>query len=131
MMETKNIGIIGHGDTMEASFATTAQILFSLITDVENIHPLQIITFEFEEENPETALRVFLTQLLAKSDELHIVFGDFRLIREGNIWKATVSGEPAREEIMQGIKVKSVSETLLSVKQINLVWEARCVLLVD
>ena len=32
---------------------------------------------------------------------------------------------------MQGIKVKSVSETLLSVKQINPVWEARCVLLID
>ena len=122
-----NIGIIGHGDTIENCFANTAHILFSLMADVDNIHPLQIINIEFEEARPEIALMTFLALLLEKSRELHIMFGDFRLRREGDIWKATVSGEPFRDEILHGVEVRRVTDKLLSVKKINLLWEARCV----
>lgn len=122
-----NIGIIGHGDTLEHCFANIARILFSLMADVDSIHPMQIINIEFEEENPEAALSTFLSLLLTKYRELHIMFGDFRLHREGKLWKATVSGEPWHAEMMQGIEIRGVSHELLSVKKINLLWEARCV----
>ncbi len=122
-----NIGIIGHGDSVESCFENIARTLFSLIADIENIHSLQVISIEFEEENVVAALRTWLAFLLEKSKEQQILFGDFRLRREGNHWKATVSGEPLRMDLLQGVEVKGVDAGEISVNKINLIWEARCV----
>lgn len=123
-----DIGIIGRGSSIEECFSNIARVMFSLMADIENIHPIQIITIEFEEANLELALVTWLNLLLAKSQELHIIFGDFRLRREGNIWKATVSGEPWRANMERGIEAKAATLTMLSVKKTNHTWEARCVM---
>ena len=81
-----DIGIIGHGDSVEDCFANTARVMFSLITDIEKIHTIQIIAIEFEEADLELALVTWLNLLIAKSQELNIIFGDFRLRHEGNLW---------------------------------------------
>ena len=51
-----DIGIIGHGETIEICFAHTAQVMFSLMADVSQIQARQIITFEFVEADLELAL---------------------------------------------------------------------------
>lgn len=135
MLETGNhiephadIGIVGHGETIEACFANTAHVMFSLMASIEDIHQIQIITFEFEEADVEQALIKWLNLLLEKSHEHQLLFGDFRLKREGNVWKATVAGEPWREEVASGgMVVKAALPTMLMVKKLNHLWEARCV----
>jgi SHS2 domain-containing protein len=123
-----DIGIIGRGETIENCFCDTAKALFNLMIAVSNVHLIQIITFEFEEENLELALLAWLNLLIAKAHEHHLILGDFRLKREGNMWKATVSGEPRGEYHERKIEVKAATLAMLSVKKVDHVWEARCVI---
>lgn len=134
MSETENyfdhdadIGIIGRGLTIEDCFTNTARVMFSLMADLENVHQIQIISFEFVETDIEIALVTWLNLLLAKSQEHHLIFGDFRLTHDGETWKGIVSGEPWRENHERGIEVKGATLTMLSVKKINNSWEARCI----
>ncbi len=134
MRETENyfdhgddVGIIGRGDTVENCFTHAARAMFSLMANIENIHQIQIITFEFEEADLELALMTWLNALLKKSQEHHLIWGDFRLKREGNVWKAIVSGEPWRNNMERGIEVKGTTLIMLSVKKVDHLWEARCI----
>lgn len=122
-----DIGIIGRGETIEVCFANIAASMFSLMTDISKIHPLEIINFEFEEEDIEIALVTWLNLLIAKSQSHKLVFCDFRLRRESHKWFATVAGEKWHAQIERGIEVKGATLTMLSVKKINHLWEARCV----
>ena len=122
-----DIGIIGRGETIESCFANAASVTFSLMADLSNVHPLQIITFEFEEADIELAFVTWLNLLIAKAYEHNIIFCDFRLKHEGNLWKATVSGEKWRDDIERGIEVKGATLTMLSIKKVDHHWEARCV----
>ncbi len=122
-----DIGIIGRGETIENCFANTARVMFALMADIEKIHQIQIITFEFEEEDRELALVTWLNLLLAKAQEHQLIFGDFRLKHEGSLWKATVAGEPWRDNIERGIEVKGATLTMLSVRKVDHSWEARCI----
>lgn len=123
-----DIGLIAHGETIESCFADAARVMFALMGRIDEVHLLEIITFEFEEADLEFALVTWLNLVLAKSYEHHLMFGDFRLKHENNKWFATVSGEPWRDEMERGIEVKGATLTMLSVKKINHSWEARCVL---
>lgn len=122
-----DIGIIGRGESIEKCFADAARVMFLLMVDVPNVRPTQIITFEFEEEDLELALVIWLNLLLAKAQEHHLMFGDFRLKREGKHWQATVAGERWRKNIERGIEVKGATLTMLVVKKVDHLWEARCV----
>ncbi len=122
-----DIGIIGHGESIEACFADAARTVFALMTDVSQVRLIQIITFEFEETDIELALVTWLNLLIAKAQVHHLVFSDFRLKREGARWSATVSGEKWREGLERGIEVKGATLTALSVKKVDHLWEARCV----
>lgn len=124
----KNIGIIGRGATIESCFTDGARVMFSLMTDISTVHLIQIISFDFEEKDISKAFIRWLNILLSKAKEHQLIYGDFRLKRDGNHWKATVSGERWREGASLGPKVKEATNTLLSVKKIEHLWEARCVI---
>lgn len=126
-----DIGIMGYGESIESCFSNTANMMFALMTDISQIHQIQIVTFEFDEEDIEIALVTWLNLLLAKALEHRLILGDFRLKREGKKWKATVAGEKWREGMERSTEVKRVTRTLLSVKKIDHVWEARCVVEVN
>ncbi len=122
-----DVGIIGRGETVEMSFTNAAYAMFALMADISNLHQIHIITFEFEEIDQELALVTWLNILLAKAKEHNLIFGDFRLKRENNMWKATVAGEPWRNDIERGVEVKGATQTMLSVQKIDHSWESRCV----
>lgn len=130
--QNEDIGIIGHGESIESCFSNMARVMFSLITDVSTIHPLHIISFEFKEADPQLALVKWLTLLIEKSVAHHLIFGEFHLKQEGEHWKATVAGEVWANQVEPGgLVLKGVSLTLLSVKKMNQHWEAQCLLQVD
>lgn len=122
-----NIGVIGHGETVETCFVDAARNMFALMQDIEKVHLVQIITFEFEEADIDAALVMWLNLVLKKAQEHQLVFGDFRLKREGKSWKATVSGEKRNQVLEGNIDVKSASFAMVSVAKIDYLWEARCV----
>lgn len=122
-----DIGIIGHGETIEICFANIAHNMFALMADISKINPLQIITFDFEEEDLELALVTWLNLLITKSQEHHLMLCDFRIKKENKVWKATAAGEKWRNSMERGIEIKGATLTMLSVKKIEHLWEARCV----
>lgn len=122
-----DIGIIGRGNSVENCFADAARAMFGLMTDLTHVHQVKIVTFEFEEADLEFALVTWLNLLIAKAAEHRLILNDFRLKREGARWSAIVAGEPWRDDIPRGIEVKGATLTMLSVKKINHIWEARCV----
>lgn len=123
-----DIGIIGRGVTVETCFTDAARVMFSLMTDLSEVHLTQIISFEFEEEDLSRALVTWLNLLLSKAKEHQLVCGDFRLKRDGNHWKATVSGERWRAGMSPGTEVKEATTTMLSIKKMAHAWEVRCVI---
>ena len=125
-----NVGIIGRGETIENCFADTAKMMFALMVDMSRIHLTQVITFQFEEVDTEEALVKWLNILLEKAQEHQLIFCDFRLKREGNVWKATASGQKCTIVNDPIMDVKSATMDKLSVIKVNNSWEARCVVVV-
>jgi SHS2 domain-containing protein len=122
------ISIVGHGESIETSFADAASALFALLADTAGVRPFQIITFDFIEEDIDAALQTWLNLVLAKSQERNLAFTDFRLKREANIWKATVSGEPWRDDIKRGLQANHMAISQCAVRKEDYIWEARCLL---
>lgn len=121
-----NTPLIGVGINVEYCLTDVAYQLFALSYNVGEVHLLQIITFEFQEEKLNNVLKKWLHLLLFKTKEHRLMFGDFRLKREHNIWKATVAGEQWRASIERNVNLKNATLTQLSVKKADHLWQAHC-----
>lgn len=122
-----DIGIVGRGSTIEQAFESAAEAVFAIVTNLETVKPDIPVAFEFEEEDIEFALVTWLNLLLGKAHELGMVFGRFHIHRQGNLWQAEALGEKWHADLEHGVEVKGATLTMLSVKQIGGIWEARCV----
>ena len=122
-----DIGIIGRGSTIERAFESAAEVVFAIVTNLETVQPDISVAFEFEEENLEFALVIWLNLLLGKARELGMVFCRFHIHRQGNLWQAEALGEKWHADLEHDVEVKGATLTMLSVKQIGEIWEARCV----
>jgi SHS2 domain-containing protein len=123
--QKNEIIITGYGETVENCFAHAALSMFGLMADVNDVHTLQIVTFEFEEPSLEKALIAWLNLLLTKAREHKLIFGDFRLKKTGDKWEATVSGEPWREALKREFDIKRATTTI-EINKVSHIWEARC-----
>jgi SHS2 domain-containing protein len=122
-----DIGIIGHGNTLEQAFETAAQAMFGIVTPLDKVQPQTSVKIEFEESDHELALVTWLNLLLGKARELGMVFSRFHVRHQENLWSAEALGEKWREGLERGVEVKGATLTMLSVKQTGAMWEARCI----
>ncbi|MCW5601947.1 archease [Nitrosomonas sp.] len=122
-----DIGIIGQGTTIEHAFEAAAQAVFAIVTDLDALQPAMLVDFTFEEDDVELALVTWLNLLLGKARELGMVFCRFHLRRQNNQWHGEALGEKWRSDLEHGTEVKGATLTMLSVRQIGMSWEARCV----
>ncbi len=122
-----DIGIIGRGITIEQSFEAAARAVFAIITNLESVQPSAAVTIEFEESDVELALVTWLNLILGKSRELGMVFSHFYIQHQDDQWYGKMLGEKWRDGLERGVEVKGATLTMLSVKQIGLLWECRCV----
>jgi protein archease len=122
-----DMGIVGRGMTVEQSFEAAARAVFAIVTNLETVQPSTAITIEFEETDLELALVIWLNLILGKARELGMVFSKFYIQHHGNQWLAKVSGEKWHDGLERGVEVKGATLTMLSVKQVGAMWEARCV----
>lgn len=122
-----DVGIIGRGSTVEQAFEAAAKAVFAIVTNLDKVKAATSVTFEFEEDDLELALVTWLNLLLGKAREVGMVFCRFRIHRQGNLWQAEALGEKWHADLEHGVEVKGATLTMLSVKQIGAIWEARCV----
>ncbi|KTD22585.1 archease [Legionella londiniensis] len=122
-----DIGIIGHGKTVEECFINAAEAMFALTADLSLVHAHSSVNLEFREQDLELAFVTWLNLLLAKSQTENRVFSRFQLYRTNELWKGKAWGEKWRDDIVRGIEVKGATLTMLSVKQTNNRWIAQCV----
>ena len=122
-----DIGIIGCGKTLERAFESAAQAMFAIMSDIAVLHSDVTAQIDFDEADVELALVTWLNLLLAHAREEQAVFGHFRLQREGDRWHGAASGQRWDESMERGVEVKGATLTMLSVRQQQGNWEARCV----
>lgn len=122
-----DIGIIGRGETLEQAFEAAARAMFGIMADPADIRGEKQLRVSFEEQDLELALVTWLNGLLAAAREAGLALGRFSLRHEGASWTGEAWGSlwvPGRD---RGTEVKGATLTMLSVKQADQGWEARCV----
>ncbi len=122
-----DIGVRGQGRSLEEAFAAAAAAVFAIMTDLNRVRAERVIELQFEEEDQELALVVWLNLLLAAAHEQRMVFRDFRLQRDGRNWHGEAAGEAWREGLMRGTEVKGATLTMLSCSHHEGRWEVACV----
>jgi SHS2 domain-containing protein len=122
-----DIGVIGRGATLEEAFESAATGMFAIMTELPAVRRERTVQIEFEEADTELALVRWLNLLLATAREHGMVFAEFRLERDGVVWRGSATGETWRRELERGTEVKGATLTMLKVGQCNNEWQARCV----
>ena len=122
-----DMGIVGRGKRIEEAFEHAATAMFAMMADPAQIRPQASVAIEFEEADAELALVTWLNLLLGQARSRALVFGRFRLRRDGDRWSGTAEGEPWRDGLERGVEVKGATLTGLAVTEKNGIWEARCV----
>ena len=122
-----DVGVIGRGATLEEAFESAAAGTFEIMTDLGAVRRERSVRVEFEEADVELALVRWLNLLLAVAREHGMIFAEFRLEREGVVWRGMASGEAWRRELERGVEVKGATLTMLRVEKRDGGWEARCV----
>lgn len=122
-----DIGIIGRGNSLEQSFEDAAKTMFALMGDLSSIQTRKTITVNFEESDAELALITWLNLLIGQAQAHHLLLCQFHIKRQGSVWQGKAAGEHWRPQLKRGIEVKGATFTMLSIKQVDDLWEVRCV----
>lgn len=123
-----DIGIIGRGNSLAECFVDAAKSVFTLMSgDLSNIKPYVKVSFDFKEDDVELAFVTWLNLLIGQAQAENLIFSQFQMSNKDGCWYGEAQGEKWRDDIERGIDVKGATLTMLSVKQENGKWEARCV----
>lgn len=122
-----DIGIIGRGKSLEASFVDAAKAMFNLMTDLSHLRPKLSVFLEFMESDIELAFVTWLNLLIAKAQAEDLVFSQFQINRIGEQWQGEAFGEKWQDSFERKIEVKGATLTMLSVKYADGEWQAKCV----
>jgi len=122
-----DMGIVGRGARIEEAFEHAATAMFAMMADPAQIRRQASVAIEFEEADVELALVAWLNLLLGQARSRALIFGRFRLRRDGAHWIGTAEGEPWHAGLERGVEVKGATLTGLALTQQNGIWEARCV----
>lgn len=119
------VEVLGRGETLEVCFADAAAGVFTWWLNITDVQPGHIITFDFEESDIEQAFLLWLDLLFLKAVEHRMVFAEFRLKREGKIWRALAAGQKWPQTIQQLPRIQAAADTLV-LQRVDHHWEVRC-----
>lgn len=122
-----DIGVEGRGRTVEEALVNVARATFAIICDIAAVRPLETVQVEFVEDDLEIALVTWLNLLLPEARWRGLALGEFALEHRDGGWHGVARGEPWRPGLERGVEVKGATLTMLSVRQTDGGWEARCV----
>jgi SHS2 domain-containing protein len=127
---TADVGVVAHGATCEEAFVHAAEGMFSLITDLETIKPLQSHTVLAEGVSLEGLLVAWLNELIYLHDANETLFRRFDITAfDGRRLEAKAWGEPVDlDRHSLGTEVKAATYHLAQVKEGPSGWEVRVIL---
>jgi len=122
-----DIGIVGHGRSIEEAFINAAKAMFSLMTDLKTLATDHAVEIQFVEADAELALVTWLNLLLAEARSRSLVLSAFTLKKDGANWHGEAKGQAWNASLARGIEVKGATLTMLRVAWHGDECEARCV----
>lgn len=123
-----DIGIRGFGETVEEAFVHTAMALYSVMVDLARVDQLVRKEVTVDAVDREMLLVEWLNGLLALSDIERLMFSRFQVVIEGDRLRGVAWGEPLdRVKHNAHVEVKGATYHMLSVKQLNGMYCAQCV----
>lgn len=126
---TADIGIIAFGRDLKEVFVNSAYAMFDIITEANNIKPVESHEFSISADDIEELLVAWLDELLFKYETERILFGDFEIssLDNKNI-QATAKGEKLdKGRHIIKTEIKNVTYHQLKIEKVNDIWEAQII----
>jgi SHS2 domain-containing protein len=123
-----DVGIRGHGPTLEVAFEEAARALTAVIADPDAVAPSVAVTMTCTAPDYEILLVDWLNELVYEMDARKMVFGAFDVHIDGHRLTGTALGEhidQVRHE--PTVEVKGATFTAVKVGRENEGWVAQCV----
>lgn len=124
-----DIGVRGMGQTLAESFEQAAYATMAVITDLDNVKGIKVITIRCEAPDPELLLVNWLNALVYEMAIRHMLFSRFEVQIQDHQLKAKAWGEAIDIQRHQpAVEVKGATLTELLVAQDDHGrWIAQCV----
>lgn len=128
---TADLGIRIRCGTLPELFAEAGQALFELLVEnLATVRPLESYSIELQQSQLDLLLFDWLNELLYCFDARHLILCQFDVVLEGEVLKATVSGEPlddARHHLDHEVKAITYHQLHVT-KQADDSWLAEVIL---
>jgi SHS2 domain-containing protein len=127
---TADIGIIVHGESLQALFENAGEAFFHLITDLKKVKRRVERRVHIEGESLDRLMVDWLSELLYLHDVENLLFKGFKVDAVGEDGlKATVKGEAFQEGVhVIKTEVKAVTYHQIEVRQETGGWRAQVIL---
>jgi SHS2 domain-containing protein len=127
---TADIGIIVHGENLNALFENAGEAFFHLITDLKKVKRRVERQVDIEGESLDRLMVDWLSELLYLHDVENLLLKGFKVDAVGQDGlKATVKGEPFQEGVhVIKTEVKAVTYHQIEVRQEAGGWRAQVIL---
>jgi SHS2 domain-containing protein len=124
-----DVGLRATAPTREALFEAMAEALTALVTDPEDVRPVESVTIRCEAPDDALLLTDWLNALIFEMATRKMLFGDWRVSIDGRVLDATATGEPVdRDRHEPVVEVKGATYTALAVDQDSEgKWHGQCI----
>lgn len=123
-----DIGVRGHGRTLEEAFVQAALALTAVIADPSRVRAARPVTIHCEAPDPELLLLDWLNALVFEIATRRMLFSRFEVSVSGGRLEAVAWGEAVdRERHRPAVEVKGATLTELRVREQAGHWLAQCV----
>jgi SHS2 domain-containing protein len=124
-----DVGLRATAPTREALFEAMAEALTALVTNPEDVRPVESVTIRCEAPDDALLLTDWLNALIFEMATRKMLFGDWRVSINGRVLDATATGEPVdRDRHEPVVEVKGATYTALAVDQDSEgKWHGQCI----
>jgi SHS2 domain-containing protein len=124
-----DVGLRATAPTREALFEAMAEALTALVTNPEDVRPVESVTIRCEAPDDALLLTDWLNALIFEMATRKMLFGDWRVSIDGRVLDATATGEPVdRDRHEPVVEVKGATYTALAVDQDSEgKWHGQCI----
>lgn len=125
-----DIGIRGHGSSLPEAFAQAALAMSSVVTDLDKINPVEMVTVECEAPEFDLLLVDWINEIVYQMATRKMLFGRFEVEILDHRLRARLYGEATSPKKHQpAVEIKGATFTELSVQQADDGgWIAQCVI---
>ncbi len=135
---TADIGFLSYGNTLKEAFENAGLAMFNIISNTDNVDPVEDMDIEVESEDLVSLLYDYLEELLFLHEVNFILFSKFNVDIEkidgdnGNQYrlKANIKGESINWDVKheRGSEVKAITFHMMEVKKIDDYYRLRVIL---